>query len=147
MAKRFNLKDHGVPRNKRRKIEREVKVDKSKMNEGGFYKGMPGCRLTKEGNRNVIQFIVTPGGKTTAQMFAHPKQCYSVLRNAGESNPMIRGVIRSAAMDFIFPRKTPITRFIRFIYKQQMKWYIRKQEKLKSKQTKEWEQAKEKENT
>lgn len=77
----------------------------AQMNDGGFYEGMPGCTLDENGNRKMINFVTTPDGDTTSQIYAHPKFVKACIQGA-MTNPMIKGIINSAVLDQVFSKPT-----------------------------------------
>lgn len=89
------------------------KSQKSQMNEGGFYEGMPGAVIDKNGNRSMIHFIVTPEGRSTCYIHAHPKLCKTAIQQA-MSNPMTKGIVFGAVIDKTFSSKNPLNWPIRF---------------------------------
>lgn len=124
----------GVPtsRQQKRSKERRGNVDTSKMNAGGFYEGMPGCHLDQYGNRMEILFVVTPEGKSTSQIFAHPKHVKICIEKA-MSNPMIKGIVYSAVTDDMFRNKTIWNLPIRLQYRFMM-WNKSRKTRKKQKQ-------------
>jgi len=103
-------------------------IDTSKMNEGGFYKGMPGVHLDDWGNRKFIQFCVTPEGKATAQLFAHSQHIKRCIEQS-MTNPMLKGVVYSAVVDHMFRNKTIWNWPLRTRYKLMRYWESRKADK------------------
>ncbi len=102
------------------------------MNEGGFYKGMPGVHLDDYGNRKFIQFCVTPDGKATAQLFAHNQLIKRCIEES-MSNPMLKGVVYSAVVDHMFRNKTIWNWPLRTRYKLLRYWQSRKADKASRK--------------
>jgi len=112
----------GAPqtRQQERSKERRRNVDTNKCNMGGekgfaYYKDMPGVHVDQFDNREMIKFIVQPDGKCTAICYAHNiliKRCI----DESMSNPMLKGIITSAALDHIFKNKTPFNWLLRKRY-------------------------------
>lgn len=121
-------------RQQKRSKERRGNVRTDLMNEGGFYKDMPGAHIDEyevKGEtkmmRKMVTFVVTEDGESKAQIFAPPQLIKLAMREAMMENAMTRQMVMGAAVDVIFTRQTPWHWFIRFSYKI---WFKRKQRKL-----------------
>lgn len=82
----------------------ERKVVESMMNDGGFYKGMPGASIDKKGNRRIMNFVVTPDGDENAYIFAHPRIVKTAIENA-MNHKEVRAIVMSAVIDRTFKNK------------------------------------------
>lgn len=92
----------------------ERKVKDTMVNEGGYYKGMPGVTVDELGNRKLIDFITTEKGYDTARIYAHPKIIKLVVQKACENNKELGAIVLGSAIDSVFKRKTPLNLLIRF---------------------------------
>ena len=122
----------GAPktRQQKRSKERRGNVDTSKMNDGGYYEGMPGVHIDENGNREMLSFIVTPEGYGTAMIYAHPKLTKITISGAMESNKMVKEIIKSSVLETLMTDKSILNWFIKFSLSRQFKRSVRKQEKL-----------------
>lgn len=101
-------KSNYIPLHKRKAKQRE-------MNAGGFYEGMPGCVINEHGHRKMLEFVVTPEGRSTSLIHAHPKLVKQTVQQA-LSNPMIKGVLYGAVVDDLFTIKNPFNWPLRMRY-------------------------------
>lgn len=105
----------------------ERKVKKSMQNKGGYYKGMPGVSIDNQGNRKIINFIVTENGEKNAYLFAHPGIAKAAIRDAITDNKELREIVVSALVDFLFKSKrNPLYIFIRILFKAKVRRINRK---------------------
>lgn len=133
--KRPKFKGPIKSRQHKRSKERRGNVDKSKMNDGNFYEGMPGCTIEKykeKGEdkimRKFITFVVTEDGESKALIYAHPQLSAVALQQAIESNTMIRQIVYGATVNTIFKKKTIWNWILRMSYK---RWFKRQHKKIR----------------
>lgn len=88
---------------KRKKIEKPI-IDKSKMNRGGFYKGMPGVTTDKYDNRSIFEFVVTPNGESKTFLRSHPNQAVACIAECGKEK-LVGELIVSAASKLLFGKR------------------------------------------
>lgn len=109
-------------------------TDKARMNQGGFYRGMPGAHIVeytvggkKQDYRKMIQFMVSEDGYSTALLYAHNKHIKMAIEQAILHDPMLKGVVYSAVIDHMFRNKTPWNFPIRIRYRFLLWWHGQKQ--------------------
>lgn len=114
MRKRSQLRDHKPKAHGPVKPLHKRKAKKDKMNEGGFYEGMPGCTLDEYGNRKMIDFVVMPSGYNTCRIYAHPQFLKIAIEKACQNNNEIKGIVQGAAIDMVFKDKGLLNMLIRY---------------------------------
>ena len=82
------------------KDEPAPKIDPELMNEAGYYEGMPGVFLDKEGNRRIYEIRQLPNGEIEGLLGCHPVQAIDCVIVLMESNPMIRQMYLGAARKY-----------------------------------------------
>lgn len=96
---------------------RRTGIDRRKMNDGGFYEGMPGCKIDEYGNRKMLTIIVQPDGYARAYIDAHPKLCKTAVMDLCTNDPLSRSIIYAAIVENMFTYKNPFNWLIRVYYK------------------------------
>jgi len=93
------------------------KVNISMVNDGGYYEGMPGVNVDSNGNRKIIDFIVTSTGEFNAYIYAHPKIVKSAMQESMRHKEL-RSLMMSVFVDYIFKRKwNPLYWLVRFAFR------------------------------
>lgn len=82
------------------KDEPAPKIDPELMNEAGYYEGMPGVFLDKDGNRRIYEIRQLPNGEIEGLLGCHPVQAIDCVIVLMESNPMIRQMYLGAARKY-----------------------------------------------
>lgn len=100
------------------------KVDPSKMNDGGFYEGMPGAHIDQYGSRKFITFVVRPDGQATCMIHADNQLIKLCIQEAMQGNIMTRQIVYGAVVDSIFAKKTTWNWILRMAYK---RWFKKRQ--------------------
>jgi len=119
-----------------RKEQRKFKIDHSKMNAGGFYEGMPGVTTDTHGNRKMIGFFVEKTGFGNAYIHAAPRMAKVCIEDVCRHNPMIKGIVRAAALDDLLSNKNPfnwpfILRYRLLLWWEEKKYNYKLKKRLK----------------
>lgn len=80
-------------RRDRKKFKKMTGVDPDKLNEAGFYDGMPGVYLDSEGNQRIYEVVLTPKNELLTRIGVHPTGIAKAFRALMEDNPISRNAM------------------------------------------------------
>ena len=88
------------------------------QNDGGFYEGMPGVTLDDQGNRKMIDFIITTNGEKNAYIYANPFIVKAAIRDTLKENKELRSLLISGFVDYMFAKRfNPLHWLLRITFK------------------------------
>ena len=94
------------------------KVQKSQQNAGGFYKEMPGVSIDDQGNRKMIDFVITPDGEKNAYIYANPFIVKAAIRDTLKENKELRSLLISGFVDYLFSKRAnPLHLLLRLAFR------------------------------
>lgn len=104
-----------INRSKRRKLNKKILkktgIDATKLNEAGFYEGMPGVWVDADGNQRIYEIALTPKNELITRFGVHPSSVAKAFQALAEDNPLTRNAM------FLAVDK----------YRAKQKWFKRKQ--------------------
>ena len=117
MDNRLNRrKNKGAASGKVVPLHKRIEMDEHK-NDGGFYQGMPGCLIDKNGNRKMIDFVTLPTGQVNAYIFAHPIIVKRAIEQALKDKEL-GNLLTSSFLDHLFKNKfNPLYGLVKLCYR------------------------------
>lgn len=100
-------------RNTKRSKARKSGIEADKQNAAGFYKGMDGVFLDKEGNRRIYEISLSPDGTINVKLGCHPIQASHIIAQLMTDHPMTRQFVFIAVEKYKAER-TKMSRFKAF---------------------------------